>query len=273
MNKNYIFFNWRYKIGALYSITFGLNEIHNKNMVHCDFHTGNILIKKSFSEISVGDTHISDMGLCGEVGNTDKTKIYGVMPYVAPEVLRGEPYTQAADIYSFGMIMYFVATGKQPFANHVHDQYLALNICNDIRPEINEPEVPKCYIDLMKRCWDSNPENRPKGSEIFDLISSFYSLSQFGFKLITSIESEQEIQKQFIESEEYRKSHLSSFEKNIQLTSHPQAIYRSRLLNSFTKGGDENMYCMDSYVCMYGSQCMVYSILFIHTYFFSKLYN
>ncbi|CAB5200468.1 unnamed protein product [Rhizophagus irregularis] len=45
--------------------------------------------------------HISDMGLCGEVSNKDETKIYGVMPYVAPEVLRGKPYTQAADIYSF----------------------------------------------------------------------------------------------------------------------------------------------------------------------------
>jgi serine/threonine protein kinase len=46
--------------------------------------------------------HISDMGLCGKVDNTDEKNIYGVMPYVAPEVLRGRPYTQAADIYSFG---------------------------------------------------------------------------------------------------------------------------------------------------------------------------
>ncbi|EXX76917.1 hypothetical protein RirG_028530 [Rhizophagus irregularis DAOM 197198w] len=50
------------------------------------------------------------MGLCGEVGNIDKTKFYGVMPYVAPEVLRGKDYTQAVDIYSFDMIMYFVAS-------------------------------------------------------------------------------------------------------------------------------------------------------------------
>ena len=50
------------------------------------------------------------------------------MPYVAPEVLRGKPYTQAADTYSFGMVMYFVATGKQPFADRTHDQYLALDI-------------------------------------------------------------------------------------------------------------------------------------------------
>jgi serine/threonine protein kinase len=39
----------------------------------------------------------------------------GLLPYVAPEILKGKLYTQAADIYSFGMIMYFVGTGKQPF--------------------------------------------------------------------------------------------------------------------------------------------------------------
>ena len=61
-------------------------------MVHRDFHIGNILLDG-------GTPYISDMGLCGEVSNVDAAKLYGVMPYVAPEVLRGKPYTQAADIY------------------------------------------------------------------------------------------------------------------------------------------------------------------------------
>jgi serine/threonine protein kinase len=47
------------------------------------------------------------------------------MPCVAPKVLRGKSYTQAADIYSFGMIMYFVATGRQSFYDYVHDKLLA----------------------------------------------------------------------------------------------------------------------------------------------------
>src|SRR5438067_13281071 len=113
------------------------------------------------------------MGLCKEVDNLDETKIYGVMPYVAPEVLRGKTYTHSADIYSFGMIMYFVATGIHPFANCAHDQCLALSICNGIRPEINEPEAPKCYIDLMKRCMDSDLSKRPNVIEVLKCIVLF----------------------------------------------------------------------------------------------------
>ncbi|POG75260.1 kinase-like domain-containing protein, partial [Rhizophagus irregularis DAOM 181602=DAOM 197198] len=169
MNNNFKNFSWFSKIITLLNISNGLKEIHQKRIFHRDLHTGNILFfTNSISKINIfGDNiFISDMGLCGEVDNTDKTKIYGVMPYVAPEVLRGIPYSQSADIYSFGMIMYFAATGRQPFTNCAHDKLLALDICNEIRPEINEQEAPKCYIDLMKKCWDSDPKNRPNSTII-----------------------------------------------------------------------------------------------------------
>ncbi|POG61795.1 kinase-like domain-containing protein [Rhizophagus irregularis DAOM 181602=DAOM 197198] len=177
MIKNYNDFNWSRKLIILFNIIRGLEKIHQKQMVHRDFHTRNILL----NDINVNDymndsiIHISDMGLCGEVKNIDHNdNIYGVIPYVAPEVLKGKPYTQASDIYSFGMIMYFVATGKQPFDDCAHDEFLVLNICNKIRPEIiNELEAPKCYLDLMKKCWDSNPDNRPKATEILKFIRLF----------------------------------------------------------------------------------------------------
>jgi serine/threonine protein kinase len=228
-NYKFISKNWYWfeRLIVLGNIIKGLKKIHDNKMVHCDFHTGNILIldRAVFygeSKNAVNEVCISDMGLCGEVDNMDKTKIYGVMPYVAPEVLKGEPYTQAADVYSFGMIMYFVATKRQPFANCAHDHVLALKICNGIRPEISEQEAPKCYIDLMKRCWDSNPDNRPSAIEIKELIDLFYSGRN------------EEIEKQFEEVEKYRKMNLLSIEEDNQST-HPQAYYTSRLLNPFTK--------------------------------------
>src|SRR2546423_831671 len=122
------------------------------------------------------------------------------------------------------MIMYFVATGRQPFSSYAHDHLLALDICKGIRPKINESEIPKCYIDLMKKCWDSIPDNRLNAEEVsksIGLISNSY-------------DSSGEVEKQFKEAEEYRKANLSYYESN-QSSTHPQAIYVSRLLNCFTE--------------------------------------
>jgi serine/threonine protein kinase len=219
MNNNSKYFNWFIKVKVLNNIINGLKEIHQKQMVHRDFHVGNILFKEIHLFTS---NYISDMGLCGEIGNIDETNIYGVMPYVAPEVLRGNPYTPAADVYSFSMIMYFVATGRQPFANCAHDHHLALDICKGIRPEINEPEAPKCYIELMEKCWNSNPVNRPNAAEIEATIISFYNSYRS--------QDNDEIKRQFQEAENYRNTN-----NNSKSTIHPQAIYTSRLLNPYTK--------------------------------------
>ncbi|PKY50843.1 kinase-like protein [Rhizophagus irregularis] len=112
LDKYYSTSDWNKKIDYLQDTILGLKYIHEKELIHRDLHIGNILNLKH-------NAVITDMGLCKLVNYDasectknkvyDKTKIYGVMPYVAPEVLRGKPYTQAADIYSFGMIMYFTA--------------------------------------------------------------------------------------------------------------------------------------------------------------------
>jgi serine/threonine protein kinase len=226
MKKYYKDFEWKNKIEALSDIINGLMDIHQNQMVHCDFHTGNILFMDDSNDVT--NICISDMGLSGKIDDKDKTNVYGVMPYVAPEVLSGKPYTQAADIYSFGMIMYFIITGIQPFANHAHNDVLALYIINGFRPEIYEFEEPKCYIDLMKKCWDSNPENRPNATEISDLISSFDG----SFTDVKEI-YHYEFEKQFKKAEKYRMLlvHYSYKQANI----HPLAIYTSRLLNSNAK--------------------------------------
>jgi len=235
LSKNYNQFSWNMKLSALTDICKGLKEIHKKQMVHRDFHTGNILFKDA--SIYNNTVYISDMGLCGDVNNVDEKSIYGVMPYVAPEVLKGNKYTQAADIYSFGMIMYFATTGRQSFSDRAHDHLLVLDICQGNRPEINEPEAPKCYIDLMKRCWDPDPDNRPSANEVHKLINSFY---------LSYLYINNEIQKQFKEAEEFRQANPSSIKDGRSYT-HPQAIYTSRLLNPFTDGlqKDDHSECLN----------------------------
>ena len=98
LKSNYTKLSLEYKLYLLHDIAQGLKDIHNKGFVHKDLHSGNIL---NYSDLSC---YITDLGLCKPVDDQDGKKIHGVLPYVAPEVLRGKSYTPSADIYSFGIL-------------------------------------------------------------------------------------------------------------------------------------------------------------------------
>ncbi|RGB35619.1 kinase-like domain-containing protein [Rhizophagus diaphanus] len=162
--------NWNRKLFMLYDIISGLNEIHEENLIHCDFHDGNILNHNN----NDGDKiYISDLGLCQPVKSfLKKYDIYGVLPFMAPEVLRGKSYTPASDIYSFSMIMWEFTSGVPPFNNIAHDIQLCLSICKGKRPEIIE-NTPQCYVNLMKKCWNEDPLKRPSTSEVKKVIENW----------------------------------------------------------------------------------------------------
>ena len=119
-------------------------------------HSGNI-----FSH-GINRSEIGDLGLCQQViGKKDNpNQIFGVIPYLAPEVLSKKPYTKESDIYSLGMIMWEFTTGKKPFHDRSHNHLLIMNILNGLRPQITD-DTPEFYAELMNRCWDHDPENRP----------------------------------------------------------------------------------------------------------------
>jgi serine/threonine protein kinase len=90
----------------------------------------------------------------------------GVIPYMAPEILSWKPYTKAADIYSFGIIMWEMTSGVPAFHNVSHDLDLILNIIKyDARPKIIEGTMPE-YVELMEKCWNKDPEKRPTAREL-----------------------------------------------------------------------------------------------------------
>ncbi|POG60115.1 kinase-like domain-containing protein, partial [Rhizophagus irregularis DAOM 181602=DAOM 197198] len=149
------------KLQLLRKIILGLKVIHESNLTHGDFHDGNILISANY------EIFISDLGLCKPINNLHyKTnEIYGVLPFMAPEILRNNPYTLKSDIYSLSMIMWEFTSGIPPFNNNAHDHNLILDICEGERPKIIK-NTPKCYIDLMNKCWDLEPKNRPTIAEL-----------------------------------------------------------------------------------------------------------
>ena len=109
--------------------------------------------------------------MCQPLNEKDNpNKIFGVIPYLAPEVLSKKPYTKESDIYSFGMIMWEHTTGKKPFHDRPHDKYLISDILNGERLQITD-DTPEFYANLMKRCWDPDPNKRPTADELVEILS------------------------------------------------------------------------------------------------------
>ncbi|CAB4414750.1 unnamed protein product [Rhizophagus irregularis] len=227
-SKNYI--NYKSKVDKLRLIAKGLLDIHNAEKVHKDFHSGNILVD------TLGPS-ISDLGMCQPVNIKKTVKeegIYGVLPYMAPEVLRGYQYTKAADIYSFGIIMNEFLSEEIPFDDIPHNEFLAIKICKGLRPTISK-DIPKLLADLIIKCWDAEIGNRPTTKELYQV------LNEWGdeIKYIDSEDSEDsednsEICSQIKECDRIRKEKFknrSNEDKSKNFKTHPQAIYTSRLLN------------------------------------------
>ncbi|CAB5301077.1 unnamed protein product [Rhizophagus irregularis] len=214
--------SWRDIIDMLWGIAGGLERIHTEGKVLKNLHGGNLLIGDEEISIDTGDvyidTYISDVGLYGPSYNPRSSdQIYGVLPYVAPEVLRGESYSTASDIYSFGIIMYTLATGERPWYNEAHDINLAKNICDSKRLEIPE-DTPKFYVELIRKCWDNEPEKRPTATYLYKKLN-WINL------ILDPFDDDYYI------SEEKRRKKISQLPKTYTHPEiHPEAYYTSRLL-------------------------------------------
>ncbi|RIA95461.1 kinase-like domain-containing protein [Glomus cerebriforme] len=225
LDINYDKLDWKTKIYDLWLIACGLDEIHTNELIHRDLHVGNIL----YNDFAC----ITDMGLskpadCNALENT-KNSVYGVLPYIAPEILRGQNYTKAADIYSLGIIMYEVISGLPPYHDVSHNENLAMKICQGLRPRFNI-KVPQLIVHLIKRFLDANPLNRPSALEVKVI------LFQWWHELDTEEEeiNGTELQKQIKEADEFNNKLQAN--NNVPSTSllyetHTGAIYTSRFLN------------------------------------------
>ncbi|GBC10100.1 hypothetical protein RclHR1_09330005 [Rhizophagus clarus] len=222
LKKNFTNIAWiKQKTQILWEISEGLEHIHKKKFMHRDFHSGNILYDPHNNSYNKNyQWKIGDLGLSQAVNDkSSNNEIYGVIPYIAPEVFKGSKFTKESDIYSLGMIMWELTTGCKPFANVKHDIHLIYKILDGERPKITE-DTPECYANLMKRCWDADPKNRPS---IKDIRLTFGS---WVFRCVNEVE--------FNQAETKRKELIRSKKIGPEFTEeyHSEAIYISRPLSA-----------------------------------------
>ncbi|GBC09628.1 hypothetical protein RclHR1_00900014 [Rhizophagus clarus] len=164
--KSFTRLSWQSKISYLNFIMKDLKKIHERGICHKDLHSGNILVRINFAW-----AYLTDFGLSGPSDKSSE-KIYGVLGYVAPEVLKGKPYCTHADIYSFGIIMTEFSSGFPPYFNkgNMNEVAFVLSICDGLRPDFGKG-TPEIYKSLANKCMDANPEKRPTATELYDIIT------------------------------------------------------------------------------------------------------
>ena len=161
------------KIRIAYDIANGMNYLHSFEppIIHRDLRSPNIFINSLDINSNVC-ARIGDFGL-SRISNSNLAGGTFNRNWLAPEVMKGDPYSLKMDVYSFGIILWELLSLEPPFIEY-NDQfegkpknYFADAIVNGLRPTIPD-NCPLQYKLLIENCWITNPKKRYSFSRILE---------------------------------------------------------------------------------------------------------
>jgi len=156
---------WLMRMRMLRSAALGIYYLHSLSpcILHRDLKPSNLLVDENWN------VKVADFGFARiKEENATMTRC-GTPSWTAPEVIRGEKYSEKADIYSFGMIMWQTAARKQPFAGR-NFMGVSLDVLEGKRPQL-PVECPEAFAKLVKKCWHAKQEKRPTMEEVLVAIN------------------------------------------------------------------------------------------------------
>ncbi|XP_057705282.1 leucine-rich repeat serine/threonine-protein kinase 1 isoform X2 [Corythoichthys intestinalis] len=148
-----------------YQVATGLTYLHRKNIIFCDLKSDNILVW-SLQERDAVNVKLSDYGVCRQSFREGALGVEGTPGYQAPEVRPGVVYDEKVDVFSYGMVLYELLSGRRPSLGR-HPLHVSKKLAGGARPTLASPQEVNFHFlqRLMTQCWHGKPEQRPTASQ------------------------------------------------------------------------------------------------------------
>ncbi len=138
----------------------GLGSVHERGVLHRDLKPANIMLDEQ------GEVRITDFGIAALTSETDRREISGTPAYMSPEQLEGAELTPKSDIFSLGLVLYEIFTGKRAFEATSLQELLLLRRSDSTptSPAQHVPELDPLIERVIFRCLEKDPAKRPSSA-------------------------------------------------------------------------------------------------------------
>jgi len=185
--ENRALFDERMITKALWNVASAINFLHHKGFVHRDIKADNALVvslnasDRIVCKLSDFDTTraVNAISSFKEHLPIDTTEVY-----VSPELFNScGDISTTGDIFAFGLLMWSVFSGEDPFIHETLEGPGALGkaVTEGLRPPITG-DIPQFFAELMQQCWDGDPSARPKAPEIKRRLAQYWRRIDEGAK-------------------------------------------------------------------------------------------
>jgi eukaryotic-like serine/threonine-protein kinase len=147
-------------LAILKQTALGLAAIHAAGIIHRDIKPNNIILDGAGAHVRLW---ITDFGLAralaGDSTLSGRGAVAGTPSYIAPELLQGNPPSQASDLYAFGVVMHEVFTSQKPAVGPDSSSMI-------VSPRLGSSKVPAFCSHLIRECLNLDPQRRCKAFEL-----------------------------------------------------------------------------------------------------------
>uniref|UniRef100_A0A1B6CSP7 non-specific serine/threonine protein kinase n=1 Tax=Clastoptera arizonana TaxID=38151 RepID=A0A1B6CSP7_9HEMI len=144
-----------------------LHSVGDKPLVHGDIKSANILLD-SHLEPRIGDFGLAREGPLQQYTHVKVSRVHGTRPYLPDEFLRGKKFSTKVDTFSFGIVLFELATGLRAYEENRHHKYLKDHVEETDLPELADPKagpdkyaIVQSLLNLGKWCTKTLAKNRP----------------------------------------------------------------------------------------------------------------